>query len=90
MKIEPDVPRLGRPFVRLPVPWRFISGPREREDDVRGLVQFGAQLQGIGPEDFTDLNSFFGLGREPKGFDICRLSPAPILTPHGKGALQPW
>jgi hypothetical protein len=34
------------------------------------LIEFGAPLQGIGPEDFTDRNSFFRFGREPKGFDI--------------------
>jgi hypothetical protein len=34
------------------------------------LVEFGAPLQGIRPEDFTDRNSFFRFGREPRGFDI--------------------
>ena len=34
------------------------------------LAQFGAPLQGIRPEDFTDPNTFFRFGREPKGFDI--------------------
>lgn len=31
---------------------------------------FGAPLQGIHPEDFTDRNNFFRFGRDPKGFDI--------------------
>jgi hypothetical protein len=34
------------------------------------LEEFGAPLQGIRPEDFTDRNSFFRFGREPRGFDI--------------------
>src|SRR5450755_1501246 len=34
------------------------------------LAEFGAPLKGITPEDFTDRNSFFRFGREPKGFDI--------------------
>ena len=34
------------------------------------LSQFGAPLQGIGPQDFEDRNSFFRFGRDPHGFDI--------------------
>ncbi len=34
------------------------------------LADFGAPLQGIRPDDFTDPNNFFRFGREPKGFDI--------------------
>jgi hypothetical protein len=34
------------------------------------LVEFGAPLQGIRPDDFTDRNTFFRFGRDPKGFDI--------------------
>ena len=34
------------------------------------LADFGASLQGIRPEDFTDRNSFFRFGREPKAFGI--------------------
>ena len=33
-------------------------------------MEFGAPLQGIRPEDFTDRNSFFRFGREPRGFDV--------------------
>src|SRR5208337_3085757 len=39
------------------------------------LAEFGALLQGIRPEDFTDRNSFFRFGREPKGFDILPAIP---------------
>jgi hypothetical protein len=39
------------------------------------LAQFGAPLQGIRPEDFTDRNTFFRLGREPRGFDILPAIP---------------
>jgi hypothetical protein len=34
------------------------------------LASFGAPLQGLSPEDFTDRNCFFRFGREPNGFDI--------------------
>ena len=34
------------------------------------LAMFGAPLQGIRPEDFTDRSSFFRFGRDPYGFDI--------------------
>ncbi len=37
------------------------------------LAAFGAPLQGMTPEDFTDRESFFRFGREPKGFDIRNL-----------------
>jgi hypothetical protein len=39
------------------------------------LAEFGAPLQGIRSEDFTDRNSFFRFGREPKGFDILPAIP---------------
>jgi hypothetical protein len=34
------------------------------------LADFGAPLQGILPNDFTDRKNFFRFGRDPKGFDI--------------------
>jgi hypothetical protein len=34
------------------------------------LAEFGVRVQGIRPEDFTDRNSFFRFGRDPRGFDI--------------------
>jgi hypothetical protein len=39
------------------------------------LAEFGAPLEGIAAEDFTDRNSFFRFGREPKGFDILPAIP---------------
>ena len=39
------------------------------------LAGFGAPLEGITPEDFTDSNSFFRFGREPKCFDILPAIP---------------
>src|SRR5215467_2194680 len=39
------------------------------------LAEFGAPLQGIRAEDFTDPNSFFRFGREPRGFDILTSIP---------------
>ena len=39
------------------------------------LAEFGASLQGLHPEDFTDRNSFFRFGREPKSFDILPAIP---------------
>ena len=34
------------------------------------LAEFGAPLQGIRPEDFTDRSTFFRFGRDPRAFDI--------------------
>jgi uncharacterized nucleotidyltransferase DUF6036 len=39
------------------------------------LAEFGASLQGVRPEDFTDSNSLFRFGREPKAFDILPVIP---------------
>jgi hypothetical protein len=39
------------------------------------LDVFGAPLQGIRPDDFTDRDSFFRFGRDPKGFDILPAIP---------------
>lgn len=39
------------------------------------LTGFGASLQGIRAEEFTDRHSFFRFGREPKGFDILPAIP---------------
>jgi hypothetical protein len=39
------------------------------------LAQFGAPLEGIRAEDFTDRASFFRFGREPKGFDLLASIP---------------
>jgi hypothetical protein len=39
------------------------------------LAQFGAPLQDICPEDFTNPNVFFRFGREPRGFDILPAIP---------------
>jgi len=39
------------------------------------LADFGAALQGVRPDDFTDRSSFFRFGREPKGFDILPAIP---------------
>jgi hypothetical protein len=49
----------------------FIKAdPENAKATYAALAAFGAPLQGIRPEDFTDHNSFFRFGREPKGFDI--------------------
>jgi hypothetical protein len=34
------------------------------------LIEFGAALEGIRPEEFADRGSFFRFGRDPRGFDI--------------------
>ena len=46
------------------------SDPENAKAIYAALAAFGAPLQGIRPEDFTDRNSFFRFGRDPKGFDI--------------------
>jgi hypothetical protein len=44
--------------------------PANAKATYAALAEFGAPLQGIRAEDFTDRNSFFRFGREPRGFDI--------------------
>jgi hypothetical protein len=46
------------------------SGARQRQGDLCSSCRIGVPLKGIRPEDFTDRNSFFRLGRDPKGFDV--------------------
>jgi len=54
----------------------FIKAdPENAKATYAALAEFGAPLQGIRPEDFTDRNSFFRFGREPKGFDILPAIP---------------
>jgi hypothetical protein len=54
----------------------FIKAdPENAKATYAALADFGALLQGIHPEDFTDRNSFFRFGREPKGFDILPAIP---------------
>jgi hypothetical protein len=70
----------------------FIKADHENaKATYAALAAFGVPLKGISPEDFTDRNSFFRFGRDPKGFDILpSILPASTLTQHGKGALKPW
>ena len=54
----------------------FIKAdPENAKATYAALAQFGAPLQGIRPEDFTDRNSFFRFGRDPQGFDILPAIP---------------
>jgi len=54
----------------------FISADLENAKAAyAALASFGTALKGITPEDFTDRNSFFRFGREPKGFDILPAIP---------------
>ena len=39
------------------------------------LASFGAPLAGVRAEDFTDRDSFFRFGHDPKGFDILPAIP---------------
>jgi len=49
----------------------FIKADLENANAIyAALAEFGAPLQGVRPEDFTDQNSFFRFGREPRGFDV--------------------
>ena len=54
----------------------FIKAdPENAKAAYAALADFGALLQGIRSEDFTDRNSFFRFGREPKAFDILPAIP---------------
>lgn len=49
----------------------FIKAdPENANATYAALAEFGAPLKGIRPDDFTDHNTFFRFGRDPKGFDI--------------------
>ena len=54
----------------------FIKAePENARATYAALADFGVSLQGIRPEDFTDRNSFFRFGSEPKGIDILPAIP---------------
>jgi hypothetical protein len=54
----------------------FISADLENaKATYAALASFGTALKRITPEDFTDRNSFFRFGREPKGLDILPAIP---------------
>jgi hypothetical protein len=46
------------------------ADPENAKAIYAALAQFGAPLQGVRPEDFTDPSGFFRFGREPRCFDI--------------------
>jgi hypothetical protein len=49
----------------------FVKADPENANAIyAALAAFGVPLQGIRPEDFTDRNSFFRFGREPRAFDL--------------------
>ena len=49
----------------------FIKAdPANAQATYAALAGFGASLQDIRPEEFTDRSSFFRFGRDPLGFDI--------------------
>src|SRR5271166_4848850 len=51
------------------------ADPGNAKATYAALDEFGAPLQGITWEDFTDRNSFFRFGRDPRGFDILPAIP---------------
>ena len=49
----------------------FIKAdPANAQATYAALASFGAPLEGLRAEDFSDRNSFFRFGRDPRGFDI--------------------
>ena len=49
----------------------FIKAdPSNAQATYAALTEFGAQLQDIRAEDFTDRNNFFRFGHDPRGVDI--------------------
>ena len=49
----------------------FIKAdPANAQAIYAALAAFGAPLQGVRPEDFTERGSFFRFGHDPHGFDI--------------------
>ncbi|MBV9083359.1 MAG: nucleotidyl transferase AbiEii/AbiGii toxin family protein [Acidobacteriaceae bacterium] len=54
----------------------FIKADPENANAIyAALSAFGAPLQDIRPEDFTDGNNFFRFGHEPRSFDILPAIP---------------
>jgi hypothetical protein len=51
------------------------ASPENARATYAALAEFGAPLQGIRAEDFTDPNSFFRFGRDPKVFDVLPAIP---------------
>jgi hypothetical protein len=49
----------------------FISSdPVNARTTYAALAEFGAALEGIRPEEFSEPGNFFRFGRDPHGFDI--------------------
>ncbi len=46
------------------------ADPANAQATYAALAEFGAPVEDIRPEDFTDRSSFFRFGRDPRGFDI--------------------
>ncbi len=55
------------------------------------LAEFGAALQGIRPEDFTDRKSFFRFGRDPRWSQLIKTSgfPGDMTVMHLHRATAP-
>jgi len=51
------------------------ADPENSRATYAALAEFGAPLQGIRAEDFTDRGSFFRFGREPRCVDILATIP---------------
>lgn len=68
----------------------FIKANSENAEAIyAALAQFGAPLQGIRPEDFTDPNVLFRFGREPRGFDILAAIPGVDFDAAWERRLKP-
>jgi hypothetical protein len=46
------------------------ADPENARATFAALSAFGAALKGLTPDDFTQRDSFFRFGRDPRGFDI--------------------
>jgi hypothetical protein len=60
----------GVPQVEHRIESDFASPGEKVTVFVTALGEFGAQLEGIRPEDFIDRSSVFRFDREPRGFDV--------------------
>jgi len=64
------------------------ADPENAKAAYAALAGFGATLQGIRAEDFTDRDSFFRFGLDPKGFDILPAIPGDDFDAAWKGGLK--
>jgi len=63
-------------------------GAGNTQSTYAALVKFGAQLEGLAPEDFAEGGSFFRMGREPVAADLLSEIPGVEFGAEWESALR--